>query len=111
LRGVRQENASIVKGLKPRGMLAINGDDVELAEAVRAHSGTILKFGFDPDRNDLSATDVRCDAHGTRFCLNQSRREIFVPMLGKHAACNALAAIAVGRRLKLNDDEIAAALA
>ncbi|CAN5373655.1 UDP-N-acetylmuramoyl-tripeptide--D-alanyl-D-alanine ligase [soil metagenome] len=111
LRGVRQENASIVRGLRARGMLAVNGDDAELLSAVSDYSGKILKFGFDPDKNDLFASDVRCDANGTRFFLNNSRREIFVPMLGRHAALNALAAIAVARRLNLKDDEIMDALA
>lgn len=110
LRGVRQENATIIQGLRPRGMLAVNGDDAELIDAVGGFTGKLLKFGFNPDINDLSATDIRCDASGTRFCLNRSRREIFLPMLGRHAACNALAAIAVARSMKLNDDEIASAL-
>ncbi|MBC8108211.1 MAG: UDP-N-acetylmuramoyl-tripeptide--D-alanyl-D-alanine ligase [Anaerolineae bacterium] len=110
LRGVRQENASIIRGLRPRGMLAVNGDDAELVSAVSAYSGKILKFGFDTT-NDLFASDVRCDQNGTRFFLNNSKREIFVPMLGRHAALNALAAIAVARRLGLNDDAIMDALA
>jgi UDP-N-acetylmuramoyl-tripeptide--D-alanyl-D-alanine ligase len=37
-----------------------------------------------------------------RFNLNGNhRRRVFVPMLGKHTACNALAAIAVGRKMGL----------
>ena len=110
LRGVRQENASIIAGLRARGMLAINGDDAELVAAVAGYTGKVLKFGFDPTANDLFATDVRCDETGTRFFLNNSRRELFVPMLGRHAACNALAAIAVARRFGMSDDEIESAL-
>jgi UDP-N-acetylmuramoyl-tripeptide--D-alanyl-D-alanine ligase len=31
---------------------------------------------------------------------------VFVPLLGRHTACNALAAIAVGRKMGLREDEI-----
>jgi UDP-N-acetylmuramoyl-tripeptide--D-alanyl-D-alanine ligase len=112
LMGVRQENASIIKGLRPRGMIAINGDDPELVAAVKPYeeTGKVIRFGFHPD-NDLFATEIACDEWGTQFFLNNSRREIRVPMLGKHAAANALAAIAVARRLGLSDDEIADGLA
>jgi UDP-N-acetylmuramoyl-tripeptide--D-alanyl-D-alanine ligase len=111
LRGVRAENASIIKGLRTRGgMLIVNGDDRELVEAVGAYSGKLVTFGFD-SRNDLFAPDVRCDERGTRFLLNGSRQEMFVPMLGRHAASNALAAIAVARRMGMKDPDIANALA
>jgi UDP-N-acetylmuramoyl-tripeptide--D-alanyl-D-alanine ligase len=112
LMGVRQENASLIKGLRPRGMIAINGDDAELVAAVKPYesAGKVIRFGFQPD-NDLFATEIACDPWGTQFYLNNSRRLIRVPMLGKHAACNALAAIAVARRLGLSDDEIADGLA
>jgi UDP-N-acetylmuramoyl-tripeptide--D-alanyl-D-alanine ligase len=38
--------------------------------------------------------------------LNNGRKQVFVPLLGKHTAANALAAIAVARRLGLSEDEI-----
>src|SRR5262249_26084163 len=57
--------------------------------------------------NDLFATDVHCGTDGVRFNLNGNpRRRVFVPMLGKHSACNALAAIAVGRRMNLDVEAI-----
>lgn len=103
LRGVRQENASIISGLNPKGALVVNGDDPELLDAIAAFEGLKITFGFKPT-NDLFATDVRCDEHGVRFCLNNSRREVYVPMLGRHSATNALAAIAVARRMGVSED-------
>ena len=94
LMGVRQENASIIHGLNPKGLLVVNGDDPELLAAVQDYPGKRITFGFEPT-NDLFATDIHCDDTGTRFSLNNSRREVFVPMLGKHSACNALAAWAI----------------
>jgi UDP-N-acetylmuramoyl-tripeptide--D-alanyl-D-alanine ligase len=105
LSGVRQEEASVIKGLAEGGTLVVNGDDRDLLEAVRPYPGQRVTFGFH-ESNDLFASDVRCDDTGVRFNLNNSRREVFVPLLGRHTACNALAAIAVGRKMGLREDEI-----
>jgi UDP-N-acetylmuramoyl-tripeptide--D-alanyl-D-alanine ligase len=110
LMGVRRENASIVSGLNPKGLLVVNGDDPDLLSAVNAYKGKRVTFGFN-STNDLFANDVRCDANGTRFCLNNSKREVYVPMLGKHTAANALAAIAVARRMGLTEEQIIESLA
>src|SRR5687768_44002 len=109
LMGVRRENASITQGMNQKGLLIVNGDDPELLDAVAGYPGKKLTFGF-KHTNDLFATDIVCEETGTRFKLN-SRREVFVPMLGKHTACNALAAVAVARRMGLAEDEIVASLA
>jgi UDP-N-acetylmuramoyl-tripeptide--D-alanyl-D-alanine ligase len=105
LMGVRQENASIIHGLDPKGLLVVNGDDPELLAAVQNYPGKRITFGF-KETNDLFASDIRCDESGTRFSLNNSRREVFVPMLGRHSACNALAAIAVARKMGVAEDLI-----
>jgi UDP-N-acetylmuramyl pentapeptide synthase len=54
---------------------------------------------------DLFATDVICDTRGVKFKLN-GRRDVFVPLLGRHTAANALAAIAVARRVGLSEELI-----
>ena len=105
LMGVRQEEASVIKGLPGDGTLVVNGDDRDLLEAVRPYPGQRVTFGF-RESNDLFASDVRCDDTGVRFSLNNSRREVFVPLLGRHTAANALAAIAVARKMGLREDEI-----
>jgi UDP-N-acetylmuramoyl-tripeptide--D-alanyl-D-alanine ligase len=101
--GVRSENADIVSGLNPKGTLIVNGDDPELLRAVEGFSGLTITFGFN-ESNDLFAADIECDSTGVRFSLNKSRRKVFVPMLGKHNACNALAALAVARRMGVQED-------
>jgi len=104
LRGVRAENAAITHGMNGRGLLIVNGDDPELVAAVSHYGGKVLKFGFG-EHNDLFAADVRCDENGVHFMLN-GNREVFVPLLGRHTAANALAAIAVARRLKVPEEAI-----
>ncbi len=110
LMGVRQEEASIIQGLNPKGLLVVNGDDPELLEAVSGYPGKRITFGFKPT-NDLFATDIECTENGVRFRMNNGRNMVFVPMLGRHTACNALAAIAVARRMGLSEEVIFEGLA
>jgi UDP-N-acetylmuramoyl-tripeptide--D-alanyl-D-alanine ligase len=105
LMGVRRENATVISGLNPKGLLVVNGDDAELLDAVAAYPGKRITFGF-KETNDLWPADITCDEKGTRYRLNGSRQEVFVPMLGRHTACNSLAAIAVSRRLGVSDELI-----
>ena len=109
LAGVRFENASILEGLNPKGSLIINGDDPALLLAVGKFKGQKITVGF-KETNDLFAADVRCDETGVRFKLN-GRLPVFVPLLGRHTAANALVAIAVGKRFRLTDEEILHGLA
>jgi UDP-N-acetylmuramoyl-tripeptide--D-alanyl-D-alanine ligase len=101
LEGVRRENAAVIVGLPSSGLLVINGDDPQLAAAVGGFSGRQVTFGF-ASSNDLWASGVSCGANGIRFRLNNGL-EIFVPLLGRHTAANALAAIAVARHLQVPD--------
>lgn len=106
LAGVRREEASIISGLNKKGLLVVNGDDDELLTLANAYPGKRITFGF-KSTNDLSATEVRCDEKGVSFLLNNNpRRRIFIPILGKHTATNALAAIAVARRMGLNEEMV-----
>lgn len=111
LMGVRQENASIVRGLNPNGLLVVNGDDPELLEAIRPFPGRVVRFGYG-EQNDLFASDIELHDDGTSFALNgRKSKRVFVPMLGRHNACNALAAIAVARRFGLNEDDFIKSMA
>ena len=105
LRGVRQENASIIEGMSSTGLLVIHGDDQELRSAVRHFPGRIVTFGFEPT-NDVWAEDVQVHDTGTSFRLNGRSTRVFVPMIGRHNALNALAAIAVAKRFVLPEDEM-----
>lgn len=111
LDGVRAEEASIITGLNPKGCLIVNGDDEPLLSLVSRYPGQRVTFGL-KETNDLFATDIHCAPDGVRFNLNGSaRRRVFVPMLGKHSACNALAAIAVARKMGVAEEKIIQSLA
>jgi UDP-N-acetylmuramoyl-tripeptide--D-alanyl-D-alanine ligase len=110
LAGVRRENAEILHGLQPEGVLITNGDDADFLAAVTDFTGRRLTFGFGPT-NGLRATDIACGEDGVRFHLSDTGAEVFVPLLGRHTASNALAAVLVGREMGLSDPDIIAALA
>ncbi len=110
LNGVRRENAAISVGMSRQGLLIVNGDDKGLAANCASYGGKRVTFGLE-SRNDLFATDIICDADGVRFKLNGSRVVVTVPLLGRHNASNALAAIAVARRLGVPDAKMLAGLA
>ncbi len=109
LAGVRKENAMIIAGLNPGGALIVNGDDPDLLTAVGGYLGKKITFGFNSS-NDLFATDIDCLPTGTTFNLN-GRQRVFVPLLGRHTASNALAAIAVAKRLGVAEATIIESLA
>lgn len=105
LMGVRRENAQIISGLNPKGFLVVNGDDPELLSAIADWPGRKITFGY-KESNDLFATEIDCRLEGTSFSLNGRNQRVFVPMLGRHSACNALAAIAVGRAMRVPEEAI-----
>ncbi|HEX8324275.1 MAG TPA: UDP-N-acetylmuramoyl-tripeptide--D-alanyl-D-alanine ligase [Tepidisphaeraceae bacterium] len=107
LDNVRRENAAIVAGLRPGGLLVFNGDDERLGPFV-ADIGNTVRFGTKAG-HDLIAADIRVTLDGTRFTV--AGADYFTPAIGAHFAVNALAVIAVARHLGLDDESIRAGLA
>jgi UDP-N-acetylmuramate--alanine ligase len=79
----------------------------------------IVTYGFSPQA-DIRAVEVEIGREGARYDVviadrrSQSSRTIAgvkLPMFGRHNVQNSLAAVAVARELKLDDDVLRAALA
>ncbi len=74
----------------------------------------LVTYGLSPQA-DLTAVDLRPENGGTRFAIEgedgEPLGEVLLPMPGEHNVCNALAAVAVGRALGLEQATVAAALA
>lgn len=113
LQGVVQEEASLLNGLRPGGVAIVNADAPGLVEAVKprvaGEKRQLLTFGF-AETADLRITSTEQTAEGLRLCLN-GRTWFSLPLLGLHNASNAAAAVAVGRRMGVAQEEIEAALA
>jgi len=111
LRAVAQEKASLLGCLRPGGLGVVHADAPDLLDAVRALDlpGNVVTFGSGAPA-DVRVTEVETGEAGTSFTLN-GRWRLRVPLLGAHNALNAAAAVAVARRLRVPDEEIARGLA
>ena len=110
LAGVAKENAQVTVGLRRDGLFLINGDGDEhdLLDDLTDCQATLFGFG---GHNHLSAMNVTADASGVTFDVEPPDRPLHVPLLGRHVAANALAAIAIGRHLEVDDDDLFRGLA
>ncbi len=118
LKGVVQEEAALIAALRPGGLAVINADAPMLVEAVRPFlnasapgqkAKALVTFGASPAA-DLRITSAVCSPSGVVFQLNE-RERYQLPLLGRHNAGNAAAAIAVARRMGITTPEIEAGLA
>ncbi|MCZ6681799.1 MAG: UDP-N-acetylmuramoyl-tripeptide--D-alanyl-D-alanine ligase [Planctomycetota bacterium] len=108
IEAVAKEELSLLSCMRERSFVAINHDARRFGSTRVMHGHSTLTFGTQ-DEADLRAEDLRADLDGQRFKLN-GRFEYRVPLLGRHNAINALAAIAIGTRFRMSHREIAAGL-
>ncbi len=117
LRGVAEEEASQLASLRQGGLAVVNADAPFLLEVIgeRFRAGpdgrapfNLVTFGTGSGA-DLRAGDVRQDGSGVTFTVNE-RGAFRVPLLGRHNALNATAAIAVGRRFGVENGALQAGL-
>lgn len=114
LRGVVQEETSLLSGVRPGACAILNADSPLLVETMRpgvfgANLANIVWFGLS-EKADLRVSGVRPTGAGMSFAINE-RHELALPLLGTHNALNAAAAAGVARRLGLEWDVIAKGLA
>jgi UDP-N-acetylmuramoyl-tripeptide--D-alanyl-D-alanine ligase len=112
LRGVAMEEASVLEFVRPGGAGVVHAEAPELLQVVAEmpqKPNTILRFG-ESEQADVRVTAVEQSGRGVRFTLND-RTQFTIPLIGRHNAVNAAAAVAVGRRLGLQDEQIAGGLA
>jgi len=105
---VAKEEMSLLSCLRDHGFVTMSEDAARYAAPEDLKSRGAVIYGLTEECH-LRAEALTCDANGQRFLLN-GRREFHVPLLGAHNAVNALAAIAVGTRLRMTEEEIAAGL-
>jgi len=109
LEGVAVEKAAILTALQQRGLAIVWADSELLDKAVRPYESRVISFGVSPQA-DLRLTGYKPKKTGQRFELN-GRLWVDLPLLGRHNALNALAAIAVAQRFGFTQEDAAAALA
>ena len=114
--GVVREKLSLLEHVVSGGLGVVNLDDLNV-HAQRGTAGVELNprglrtitYGTDPQA-DVRVTDLQCGLDGVIFKINE-RYQVHLPVPGAHNALNAAAAFAVARRLRLEPEQIAEALA
>lgn len=99
--GILQAKLEILEGLKPGGLVVLNGDDAFLKEQSGKLGFRTVYYGLD-ETLDYAATDYQSLGEaGTTFniSLEGVSYKVKVPVPGIHNVYNSLAAIAVGREM------------
>lgn len=90
--------------LIPRnGLLAVNGDETELASLLKVDHCPLARFGMG-DANDVRAVNLQFSVEGSKFTIGET--EFSIPMCGELNVRNALAVVTVARHCGLNDKQI-----
>ncbi len=111
--GVAREEASILPCIRAGGLAVVTADAPELLPLLKP-APSVVRFGLSPQAElRLTAFEYIWDAAGNpvAWFSCSDRLNLHMALPGRHNACNALAAVAVGRRLGLDDATIAGALA
>jgi UDP-N-acetylmuramoyl-tripeptide--D-alanyl-D-alanine ligase len=112
LNAVVEEDAAIFQDVRPHGAAIIPARQPLLADFARTIPN-VVTFGDAADADlrltTVAQTTLSDGRSGLKFSVN-ARSEFELPLLGEHNAHNALAAIAVARRLGLDDASIAQGL-
>ena len=94
------------------GLAVVCSDDANVREIISLVGRPVRTYGFD-EGADVRAVNWSADGGGSRFTVQTQdgwQRELHLNLPGRHNTLNALAAIAIGRELGVNDDAIASAL-
>ena len=90
--------------LIPRnGLLAVNGDETEIAPLVQVDHCPITRFGIG-GTNDIKAAGLQFSADGSKFIIGKT--EFSIPMCGELNVRNALAVMTVAKHCGLNNGQI-----
>lgn len=103
----------ITDGMKPDGILLMNGDDDMLASVKKTRTYAFF-VGIDNPRVDFLASNVREKDDGMTFDMTyrgETLRDLHISSLGKHSVYAALFAASVGMICGLSESEIRAGLA
>lgn len=117
LDGVAREEAAILRHIRPGGIAIIEGGAMTHFERLGfpEHGmtppdvGTIV-YGAHPEAIVAFYDEPVWDGTAQVFTTRGGRTSIRLPLLGKHNAVNALAAVAIGRWVGMDDTLIARAL-
>lgn len=107
--GIAREKAVLLSYLRPNGLAVAPANEPLLADFLRPVPNVLL-YGTDEDAN-LRITNLRQHPDNTLSFVLNDRADFTIPLIGRHNALNAVAAIGVARRFGLSDADVATGLA
>ena len=117
LDGVAREEAAILRHVRPGGIAIIEGGAMTHFERMGIsdhgmvpHDVSTIVYGAHPEAVVAFYDEPVWDGTAQVFTTRGGRTSIRLPLLGRHNAVNALAAVAVGRWMGMDDTLIARAL-
>lgn len=111
--GILKAKSEIFDFMNPEGSVCVNGDDDKLATIREVHGKKPVRFGMSA-QNDVYADEiVNKGLFGSTAVIHAGSVSfpVSVPLPGAHMIMNALAATAVGLKLGLDTEQIAAGIA
>ena len=106
--GVLKAKTEMFKNAAENAEYILNGDDDKLRSVQRANGRKPIFYGF-ADYNDYYAENIQNNGEGginCTLCFGKTRLDVAIPAIGNYMVSNALAAAAVGRLLKLSDEQL-----
>ena len=110
--GIRKAKMEIVEGMDARGLLLLNGDDVQLRHLDTQPEQRITYFGR-LDGSSVQGLDIVQDGDVLRFRVEAGKLSFPVEMHleGEHFVSDAMAAVTVGLKMAVPYEKIAQSLA
>ncbi len=99
----------ITAGMKPDGILLINGDEPLLLERREQCGVNTMCMSIQNRTSEFRATNIRTAGRGMMFdliCDGDAVINVDIPALGRHNVYNALAAFSIGSLLGMSEDQI-----
>lgn len=106
--GILKAKTEMFLYMNPKGDIVLNGDDDKLSTLTPANRIEPVFFGLNPECSYHAKDVVNLGLEGTKatFCTPDSEFSAHISIPGSHMVYNALAAIAVGRILDMDDSMI-----
>jgi len=101
--GILKAKLEILEGLKPGGLLVLNGDDPLLVELAGKLSFRTIYYGMNSGLDYVAQDYESLGESGTRFSIMFGNKtyNVAIPVPGIHNVYNALAAIAIGIEMNI----------
>lgn len=106
--GVLRAKTEMFNFAKPNADIVLNGDDDKLRTVTSINGKKPVFFGLS-DSNDYYAENIVNNGDGKitcTLCFEGKKLNAVIPAIGNYMVGNALAAVAVGRLLGLDDEQI-----